>query len=77
MTGTGGELLAKQLIEARAAHMFISNGSGLGPLCDPLVDRPQIQLIQATYEGQVVAIADGYAKASGKVAFGATSPLSV
>ncbi len=69
MTGTGGELLAEQLIEAGARYMFVSNGSGLGPLCDALVTRPPIQLIQATHEGQVVAIADGYAKASGAIGF--------
>jgi benzoylformate decarboxylase len=68
-TGTGGELLAEQLIEAGCRYMFVSNGSGLGPLCDALVARPQIQLIQATHEGQVVAIADGYAKATGKIGF--------
>lgn len=77
MTGTGGELLAEQLIEAGAEYMFVSNGSGLGPLCDALVGRPQIQLIQATHEGQVVAIADGYAKASGKVAFGMYSRVGL
>lgn len=69
VTGTGGELLAEQLIEAGAQFMFVSNGSGLGPLCDALVTRPQIQFIQATHEGQVVAMADGYAKASGRIGF--------
>lgn len=51
VTGTGGELLADQLIEAGATYMFVSNGSGLGPLCDALVTRPKIQFIQATHEG--------------------------
>lgn len=77
MTGTGGELLADQLIETGARFMFVSNGSGLGPLCDALVTRPQIQLIQATHEGQVVAIADGYAKASGKIGFGMYSRIGL
>jgi benzoylformate decarboxylase len=77
MTGTGGELLAEQLIEAGARYMFVSNGSGLGPLCDALVARPQVQFIQATHEGQVVAIADGYAKASGKIGFGMYSRIGL
>ena len=77
ITGTGGELLAEQLIEAGAKYMFVSNGSGLGALCDALVTRPQIQLIQATHEGQVVAIADGYAKASGKIGFGMYSRIGL
>ncbi len=77
VTGTGGDLLAEQLIEAGARFMFVSNGSGLGPLCDALVSRPQIQFIQATHEGQVVAIADGYAKASGKIGFGMYSRVGL
>ena len=77
MTGTGGDLLAEQLIEAGARFMFVSNGSGLGPLCDALVSRPQIQFIQATHEGQAVAIADGYAKASGKIGFGMYSRVGL
>nr|MBA2305029.1 thiamine pyrophosphate-binding protein [Acidobacteriota bacterium] len=77
VTGTGGELLAEQLIETGAKYMFVSNGSGLGALCDALVSRPQIQLIQAPHEGQVVAIADGYAKASGKIGFGMYSRIGL
>jgi acetolactate synthase I/II/III large subunit len=77
VTGTGGELLADQLIEAGARYMFVSNGSGLGPLCDALVTRPQIQFIQATHEGQVVAVADGYAKASGQIGFGMYSRIGL
>ena len=77
VTGTGGELLADQLIEAGARYIFVSNGSGLGPLCDALVTRPQIQLIQATHEGQVVAVADGYAKASGQIGFGMYSRIGL
>ncbi len=77
MTGTGGELLAEQLLEAGVRYLFVCNGSGLGPLCDALVSRPQIQLIQATHEGQVVALADGYAKASGMAGFGMYSRVGL
>ena len=77
VTGTGGALLAEQIIETGAKYFFVSNASGLGALCDALVDRPQIQLIQATHEGQVVAIADGYAKASGKIGFGMYSRVGL
>lgn len=77
MTGTGGELLTEQLMEAGAEYLFVANASGLGPLCDALVARPGIQLIQATHEGQVVAIADGYAKASGKIGFGLYSRVGL
>ncbi len=77
MTGTGGELLAEQIIETGAKYFFVTNGSGLGPLSDALVARPQIQLIQATHEGQLAAIADGYAKASGKIGFGMFSRVGL
>ena len=57
--------------------MPAKNGSGLGPVCDSLVDHPGLQLIQATHEGQLVAIADGYAKASGETAFGMFSRVGL
>ncbi|MCZ6492201.1 MAG: thiamine pyrophosphate-binding protein, partial [Acidobacteria bacterium] len=77
VTGTGGDLMAEQIIEAGARYMFVTNGSGLGPLCDALVTRPQIQLIQAVQEGQAVSMADGYAKATGKIGFGMYSRVGL
>lgn len=70
VTGTGADLLVEQLLETGARFLFVANGSGLGPICDSLVDHPGLQLIQATQEGQVASMADGYAKASGNVGFG-------
>jgi thiamine pyrophosphate-dependent acetolactate synthase large subunit-like protein len=67
--GTGGEIMVDQILETGAKYMFVSNGSGLGPLADALVSRPKLQLIQATHEGQVVAQASGYAMASGLPGF--------
>ncbi len=67
--GTGGELLAEQLRAAGIHFIFISNSSGMGPLCDAVVDRPDLQFIQGTSELQVVAMADGFAKASGTTSF--------
>jgi len=67
--GTGGELLAEQLRAAGVRFIFICNSSGMGSLCDAVVDRPDLQLIQGTSEHQVVAMADGYAKATGRTAF--------
>ncbi len=77
VTGTGADLLVEQLLETGAEYLFVANGSGLGPVCDSLVDHPQLQLIQATHEGQLVSIADGYAKASGKTAFGMFSRVGL
>jgi len=67
--GTGGELLAEQLRAAGTSFIFICNSSGMGPLCDAVVDRPDFQFIQGISENQVVAMADGFAKASGTTAF--------
>ena len=67
--GTGGELLAEQLRAAGVKFLFLGNGSGVGALCDALVDRPDMQLILGVHEDLVVAMADGYAKASGKPGF--------
>jgi len=77
VTGTGADLLVEQMLETGADYLFVSNGSGVGPICDSLVDHPGLQLIQATQEGQVVSIADGYAKASGKTAFGMFSRVGL
>src|SRR5207248_11383872 len=67
--GTGGELLAEQLRAAGTKYLFLGNGSGLGPLCDALVDRNDMQIILAVHEDHCVSIADGYSKASGKPGF--------
>src|SRR5690606_22206195 len=56
VTGTGADLMVEQMLEAGAEYLFVANGSGVGPICDSLVDHPQLQLVQATQEGQVVAI---------------------
>jgi len=77
VTGTGADLLVEQVLETGAKYLFVSNASGLGPVCDSLVDHPQLQFIQATHEGQLVSIADGYAKASGKTAFGMFSRVGL
>ncbi|PYS14473.1 MAG: hypothetical protein DMG15_08030 [Acidobacteria bacterium] len=67
--GTGGELLVEQLRAAGVKFLFLGNGSGLGSLCDALVDRPEMQIILAVHEDHCVSIADGYSKASGKPGF--------
>ena len=68
-SGTGGELLAEQIKATGARFIFICNSSGMGPLCDAVVDRPDLQFIQGVSENQAVAMADGYAKATGQTSF--------
>jgi len=77
VTGTGADLMVEQILETGCKYMFIANGSGLGPLCDSIVTHPDLQLIQATHEGQVLSIADGYAKASGKTGIGMFSRVGL
>ncbi|HEY3056367.1 MAG TPA: thiamine pyrophosphate-binding protein [Thermoanaerobaculia bacterium] len=67
--GTGGELVAEQLRAAGIHFIFVCNSSGMGPLCDAVVDRPDLQFIQGTSEHQTVAMADGFAKATLRPAF--------
>ncbi|MGY9105497.1 MAG: thiamine pyrophosphate-binding protein [Alphaproteobacteria bacterium] len=69
VTGTGIDLLHEQILETGTKYMFVANGSGVGPLCSAMVRKPGLQFIQATHEGQTVAIADGYAKVTGKPSF--------
>jgi thiamine pyrophosphate-dependent acetolactate synthase large subunit-like protein len=67
--GTGGELLAEQLRAFGTRFIFVCNSSGMGALCDALVDRPDMRFIQAVSENQVVGMADGYAKVTGRASF--------
>ncbi len=75
--GTGGELLAEQLREAGVEYLFIGNGTGVSPLCDAVVDRPDMKIVLAVHEGLCVAMADGYSKASGKTGFAMVSRVGV
>src|SRR5438132_3307770 len=71
--GTGGELVAEQLRAMGTRFVFVSNSSGMGALADALIDRADLQFIQSPSEHQTVAIADGYAKATGQPSFAAFS----
>src|SRR6266851_3566989 len=64
--GTGGALLVQQLKAAGVQHIFFNPSTGDYPIFDALVDEPGIQLIKGIHEGAVVAMADGYARASGR-----------
>ena len=66
MQGTGGALFVAQLKAAGVEYVFFNPSTGDYPIFDALVDEPGIQLIKGIQEGAVVAMADGYARASGK-----------
>lgn len=75
--GEAGELIAECLRAAKVKYMFFCNGSPQGPILDALVDKPDINLIIATEEGQAVAMAHGYELASGEVPFVVTQGVGV
>ena len=64
--GTGGALFVAQLKAAGVKYIFFNPSTGDYPIFDALVDEPDIQLIKGVHEGAVVAMADGYARATGK-----------
>src|SRR5262249_38917514 len=66
MKGTGGALFVQQMKAAGVEHIFFNPSTGDYPIFDALVDEPGIQLIKGIQEGAVVAMADGYARASGR-----------
>ena len=66
VSGTGGALFVAQLKAAGVKYIFFNPSTGDYPIFDALVDEPDIQLIKGVHEGAVVAMADGYARATGK-----------
>ncbi len=64
--GTGGALFVAQLKAAGVKYIFFNPSTGDYPIFDALVDEPGIQIIKGIHEGAVVAMADGYARATGK-----------
>src|SRR5882757_8973221 len=66
MRGTGGAIFVQQLKAAGVEYIFFNPSTGDCPIYDALVDEPGIQVIQGVQEGACVAMADGYARISGK-----------
>jgi benzoylformate decarboxylase len=68
VAGNGGKLFVEQLKAAGVEYIFFNPSTGDHPIFDALVDVPDIQVIKGIQEGAVVAMADGYARASGRTA---------
>src|SRR5579871_4220726 len=66
VSGLGGALFVQQLKAAGVEFIFFNPSTGDAPIYDALVDEPSIQLIKGIQEGAVVAMADGYARVSGR-----------
>jgi benzoylformate decarboxylase len=66
---TGGEVMAEFLIEWKIPYIFGLGGSEEVGFLDALVDRVALQYVQGLHESSVMAMADGFARASGQTAF--------
>jgi thiamine pyrophosphate-dependent acetolactate synthase large subunit-like protein len=66
---TGGEVMAEFLIDWNVPYVFGLAGSEEVGFLDALVDRVALQYVQGLHESSVMAMADGYARASGQTAF--------
>lgn len=66
---TGGELMAEFLLDWNVPYVFGLAGSEEVGFLDALVDRIKLQYVTGLHEGSVMAMADGYARASGQTAF--------
>ena len=75
--GEAGELIAECLRAAQVKYIFFCNGSPQGPILDAIVDKPDMNLVIATEEGQAVSMAQGYELASGEVPFVVTQGVGV
>jgi benzoylformate decarboxylase len=68
MVTTGIRALLQMLADAGVRYVFGNPGTSELPLMDAMVDQDRLQFILALQEVPVVAIADGYAMASGSPA---------
>ena len=66
--GTGGAMLAEQLIASGVKYVFGNSASEDAQFYEALVDRPQLKYILTPHEGPGAAMAAGYIKASGEPA---------
>lgn len=62
---SGSEVIVELLKGMGIPYVFGGGGSTLTPLTDALMDAPEIQFLLAQHESSVVAMADGFARASG------------
>ena len=66
---SGSEALLETLKKHQVEYIFGSGGSALRPIHDSLIDQHEIKHILSLHEMCAVAMADGYARASGKTGF--------
>ena len=64
----GSHVLLSLLVDEGVSHLFGNPGTTELPLMAALPDFPQIEYVLGAQEAAVVAMADGYARASGRLA---------
>jgi benzoylformate decarboxylase len=69
MEGTAGALVVEQLRAAGVKYIIHTNTSGVDAIMDAVVDAPDMKVVMVTDEGQAVSTAEGYALATGEMAF--------
>ena len=63
---TGRKALMEMLIAEGVQYVFGNPGTSETPIMDSLQDYPQLKYMVALQENSVVAMADGFARATGK-----------
>ena len=66
---SGGEVTAEFLLQWEVPFIFGLAGSEETGFLDALIDRPQLRYITGLHESAVMAMADGFARATGQTAF--------
>ena len=69
MPRRGADMLLETLHSEGVEYIFGNPGTTELPLMDALVDMPEIRYVLALQEASAVAMADGYAQASGRTGF--------
>src|SRR6266704_5437594 len=67
VTGTGGMLLIQTLKDAGVDYLFTNPGSAETGIFAALAEDEEQRLVIGKHEGLVAAMADGYARLSGRV----------
>ena len=70
---TGGQMIAEYLIHEGVEKVFAVPGHGNTALLDAFVGRDEIEVIPAMHEQGAAHMADGYYRATGKIAAACTS----
>ena len=71
--GSGGDLLAEQLIASGVKYVFGNSGSGDAGFYEALVHRPQLRYVMCLHENAVASMAAGYAKVTGEPGYACVS----